>query len=74
MADFSGSSGLRWQTVNDGVMGGRSRGGPQVTDQGTLLFAGEISLENNGGFSSVRTRPKSLALKGYDGLSLRLKG
>lgn len=43
----------RWRSVNDGVMGGRSAGGMvQVTDG--LKFEGRLSLENNGGFSSVR--------------------
>lgn len=44
----------RWVAVNDGVMGGRSTGGPEVA-AGQLRFTGVLSLENNGGFSSVRT-------------------
>lgn len=42
-----------WRSVNDGVMGGRSSGRMQQGDEG-LRFAGKLSLENNGGFSSVR--------------------
>jgi len=42
-----------WRSVNDGVMGGLSAGGMVQSDQG-LTFKGTISLENNGGFSSVR--------------------
>jgi len=42
-----------WLSVNDSVMGGRSAGGMLQSDQG-LKFAGRLSLENNGGFSSVR--------------------
>ena len=71
---FDGKDALRWQTVNDGVMGGRSRGDSSLTRDGTLLFAGEISLENNGGFSSIRTRPQDLQLGGYDGLEIRVRG
>lgn len=42
-----------WTTVNDPVMGGRSTS--SVTfDDGGLMFAGVISLENNGGFASAR--------------------
>ena len=42
-----------WTTVNDPVMGGRSTS--TVTfDDGGLLFAGTISLDNNGGFASAR--------------------
>jgi transforming growth factor-beta-induced protein len=71
---FDGQDSLRWQTVNDGVMGGRSQGGPSFSEDGTLLFTGEISLENNGGFSSIRTRPADLGLGGYDGLEIRVRG
>ena len=71
---FDGKDALRWQTVNDGVMGGRSQGDSSLTRNGTLLFAGEISLENNGGFSSIRTRPQDLQLGGYDGLAIRVRG
>ena len=42
-----------WRSVNDGVMGGRSSGGMMQAEEG-LRFTGELSLENNGGFSSVR--------------------
>lgn len=42
-----------WRSVNDGVMGGVSSGG-MTQDGGNLVFAGKLSLENNGGFSSVR--------------------
>jgi hypothetical protein len=42
-----------WRSVNDGVMGGRSSGGMLQSDDG-LKFTGRLSLENNGGFASVR--------------------
>ena len=42
-----------WRSINDGVMGGVSAGGMVRSDAG-LKFTGRISLENNGGFSSVR--------------------
>jgi monofunctional biosynthetic peptidoglycan transglycosylase len=42
-----------WRSINDGVMGGLSAGSMQQTDVG-LKFTGNLSLENNGGFSSVR--------------------
>ena len=54
-------------------MGGRSRGGPTIAS-GTLTFAGVISLENNGGFSSIRTRRSPLRLKGSEGIALRVRG
>ena len=42
-----------WRSINDGVMGGVSAGGMLQSDEG-LKFSGRLSLENNGGFSSVR--------------------
>ena len=63
-----------WQAVNDGVMGGVSEGRFKITDQGTLEFLGTLSLENNGGFASVRSRRNDLGLKPEDSLLIRLKG
>ena len=45
-----------WQTVNDGVMGGRSSGRFKINDDKNMEFFGTLSLENNGGFASVRAR------------------
>ena len=42
-----------WRAVNDSVMGGVSMG-RMVKAEDTLRFDGELSLENNGGFASVR--------------------
>ena len=42
-----------WQSINDGVMGGVSSGTMTVSPNG-LVLEGELSLENNGGFASVR--------------------
>lgn len=64
----------QWQPVNDGVMGGRSEGRFKITDDKTMQFFGTLSLENNGGFASVRTRPKKLDLKEGDELVLRVRG
>lgn len=73
--DFTGADAAKeWQTINDGVMGGVSEGKFRITDRKTLEFYGTLSLENNGGFASVRTKPKNLALqKGY-ALVMRLRG
>ncbi|MGW0160219.1 CIA30 family protein [Mycobacterium sp. NPDC003323] len=43
-----------WTTVNDPVMGGRSTSRIAVGDGG-LVFSGDISLANNGGFASARS-------------------
>jgi len=61
-----------WRAVNDGVMGGLSEGGAAWSGRG-LRFAGNLSLENNGGFSSIRKQWK-LDLSGFDGIRLRVRG
>lgn len=63
-----------WGAINDGVMGGLSTGGLRPTEQGTAVFAGVVSLENNGGFASVRSRPGEYDLRGHAGLSLHVRG
>jgi uncharacterized surface protein with fasciclin (FAS1) repeats len=73
--DFSDASIARqWISVNDDVMGGVSEGGFRISDDKTLVFSGSISLENRGGFASIRTRPTDLNLDGYDTIALRAKG
>lgn len=62
-----------WRIIDDGVMGGRSRGTWRV-DAGVGLFSGDLSLENNGGFSSVRSPALSQAPSGATGFRLRVKG
>lgn len=42
-----------WSVVNDTVMGGVSSGQVVLSD-GSLIFSGELSLDNNGGFASLR--------------------
>jgi uncharacterized surface protein with fasciclin (FAS1) repeats len=63
-----------WQTVLDGVMGGLSTGRIEAGDGGTMKFSGELSLENNGGFSQVRTSITEGRFAGARGLVLRVKG
>jgi monofunctional biosynthetic peptidoglycan transglycosylase len=63
----------RWVAVNDGVMGGRSRGGPTLLD-GQLQFRGDLSLANNGGFSSVRTLGADYDFTGASAVLLRVRG
>lgn len=63
----------RWIALNDGVMGGRSTGGPTVVD-GRMEFSGELSLANNGGFSSVRTVGRDFDLSDATEVVLRVRG
>jgi len=73
--DFTeGSSIDQWRPVNDTVMGGRSRSTAQKAESGPLRFTGIVSLENNGGFASLRSFGPLHDLNAYDGLILRLRG
>ncbi len=73
--DFSGADAAKeWQTVNDGVTGGVSDGKFKITDRKTLEFYGTLSLANNGGFASVRSRAKKLGLEKGDALVARVRG
>jgi monofunctional biosynthetic peptidoglycan transglycosylase len=64
----------QWQTVNDGVMGGVSEGKFKITDAKTMEFFGTLSLANNGGFASVRTKGKKLSLEKGDTLVAKIRG
>jgi NADH dehydrogenase [ubiquinone] 1 alpha subcomplex assembly factor 1 len=63
-----------WTVVDDGVMGGRSRGNFKINDSGSGEFYGTVSIENNGGFSSLRHRFSSMQVKGFHEVVLRIKG
>ena len=74
-ANLEFDSGVKgWQTVLDGVMGGRSTGRIAAGEGGTLRFTGELSLENNGGFSQIRTAVPEGTYAGTTGLIMRVKG
>lgn len=64
----------KWMIVNDGVMGGLSTSSFEVTDSGTGVFSGTVSLDNNGGFASTRTIAAGLDSEAADGIVLRVKG
>ena len=64
----------QWQTVNDGVMGGVSEGKFKITDAKTMEFFGTLSLANNGGFASVRSKAKKLSLEKGDTLVAKVRG
>jgi uncharacterized surface protein with fasciclin (FAS1) repeats len=75
LASFKNDDSLEsWTSVNDGVMGGVSKGGFERLDEGTLLFKGELSLENNGGFASIRTKPAKIGFAGANAIVVKAKG
>jgi len=63
-----------WRTVLDGVMGGRSTGRVTQPEAGILRFSGELSLENNGGFSQTQTTVAEASLKDAIGIEARVRG
>jgi len=67
-------NGKTWVNVNDNVMGGVSDGKFKITQDKTLLFYGNLSLANNGGFSSIRCRPTQLKLQKNDSICFLVKG
>jgi len=75
LLDFAGpETAQKWQAVNDNVMGGVSDGRFKITADKTMEFSGRLSLENNGGFASVRTKPTDLEISAGDTIVVRLKG
>lgn len=62
-----------WPSIDDVVMGGVSRSEMVLAD-GTAVFQGRLSLENNGGFASIRSRAGEHDLDGFDGLLVHVRG
>lgn len=73
--DFSspGEQG-RWEIINDFVMGGLSDSRFTITEDNTAIFQGTVSLENKGGFSSIRTHLQRFDLAGYKGFIFNVRG
>ena len=63
---------LSWVVVNDTVMGGVSSSSIEVADP--MTFSGTLSLEQNGGFVSMRARTPAGAFDGARAVRLELDG
>ena len=73
--DFNKKSDLQdWIIVDDVVMGGRSFSTFKLSEDGFGIFEGNISIENNGGFSSLRYRFLKKTIKPYTQVKIRLRG
>ena len=72
--DFRDPNTVRyWQNIDDPVMGGVSSS--RITQgESFAVFAGRLSLENNGGFASVRGRVVPADLTGFEKLVARVRG
>jgi NADH dehydrogenase [ubiquinone] 1 alpha subcomplex assembly factor 1 len=75
LIDFTNSTAIdAWYTVNDDVMGGVSESFITYDGQ-VVLFGGNISFENNGGFATIQTNfTPALDLSTYSGIEITLKG
>jgi hypothetical protein len=65
---------LDWKVVNDTVMGGVSTGSVARTPAGTTRFTGDLSLEQNGGFVSIRAPLPDRALADAAAVRVTLRG
>jgi NADH dehydrogenase [ubiquinone] 1 alpha subcomplex assembly factor 1 len=62
-----------WQIINDDVMGGVSSSHFEILAD-RAVFHGTVSVENNGGFASVRSAAILQDLSGSDGFVVRARG
>jgi NADH dehydrogenase [ubiquinone] 1 alpha subcomplex assembly factor 1 len=75
IADFTDNSvRAKWGVTNDGVMGGVSTSQISISENNCLLFSGEVSLENNGGFASLRSPLGDYDFSNYEGFLVKVKG
>lgn len=65
---------MRWDAVDDRVMGGTSSSHATVTPERHLIFSGTVSPENGGGFASIRTPVRPCDFSGSLGFSLTVRG
>jgi hypothetical protein len=73
--DFTENSDIQdWIVVDDVVMGGESASTFKLNEDGYGVFEGSISLDNNGGFSSVRYRFQKTMIQQYSTISIKLRG
>lgn len=63
-----------WRAVDDVVMGGASHSALLPYAPGVASFSGVVSLENGGGFASVRTEPQRWGTANASAFVLRCRG
>jgi monofunctional biosynthetic peptidoglycan transglycosylase len=75
LADFTDKNvRAEWGVTNDDVMGGISTSKISAGENNTLIFSGIVSLENNGGFASLRGPLEDYDLSAYEGFLIKVKG
>jgi monofunctional biosynthetic peptidoglycan transglycosylase len=72
--DFGNSAekNQEWVLLSDNIMGGITKSKIEYTDNSVLL-SGNISLDNYGGFSSIKTKYKSFDLSMFTGIKIKFK-
>ena len=70
----SAASVADWYAIDDAVMGGVSRSRLRHDAAGHAVFEGVLSLDNRGGFASVRSRPRDLGAAGTVAYLLEARG
>lgn len=75
LVEFDGDDGgVSWFTLNDDVMGGISSSRFTRTEGGIGVFSGALSLENNGGFATIRSSAGAYDLQDQRGIRVRVRG
>ncbi len=73
--DFTGDfQAIKWEAIDDRIMGGCSKSCPEYLQGIGLRFSGIVSLDNNGGFASIRSDDGCFDLSGHSGLKIRARG
>lgn len=72
--DFGNSAekNQEWVLLSDNIMGGLTKSKIEYTNNSVLL-SGNISLDNYGGFSSIKTKYESVDLSEYNGIKIKFK-
>jgi NADH dehydrogenase [ubiquinone] 1 alpha subcomplex assembly factor 1 len=70
----SAASVADWSAIDDTVMGGLSCSRMRHDPAGHAVFEGTVSVENGGGFASIRSRPMDLGVSGAAGYLLNVRG
>ena len=63
-----------WNIVNDDVMGGISKSYLSLNEENNLIFSGNVSLKNNGGFASTRMGLDRESLNGIRFFKIKFRG
>ena len=72
--EFNLTNHLNWEVINDGAMGGISESNFQILTDQTAVFSGRVSLENNGGFASVRASLRESVSGNFEKIVIHVKG